>query len=60
MVAQLLICRKITDPAQVLDFLDPKLASLGDPERLPGCAEAAARIQAAIAAGKRIVGLWRL
>jgi single-stranded-DNA-specific exonuclease len=54
-VAQLLICRKICDPAQALDFLDPKLASLSDPEQLPGCSQAAARIQAAIAAGKRIV-----
>ena len=54
-VAQLLICRGITDPASARTFLDPKLSALRDPQLLPGCAEAARRIHEAIAAGKRIV-----
>ena len=31
MVAQLLVCRGVTDPAAVRDFLDPKLSALRDP-----------------------------
>jgi len=54
-VAQLLICRGITDPADAKVFLDPKLTALRDPELLPGCADAAARIHAAIQDGKRII-----
>ena len=54
-VAQLLICRGITDPAAAQTFLDPKLTALRDPQLLPGCDEAARRIHAAVAAGKRIV-----
>ena len=46
-VAQLLICRGITDPAKARSFLDPKLTDLYDPEMLPGCREAAQRIKAA-------------
>ncbi len=54
-VAQLLICRGITDPAKVRSFLDPKLTDLYDPELLPGCAAAARRIHAAVQARERIV-----
>jgi len=54
-VAQLLICRGICDPAAARQFLDPKLSHLRDPEQLPGCAEAARRIQEALRAGRRIV-----
>jgi single-stranded-DNA-specific exonuclease len=54
-VAQLLLCRGITDPDTARVFLDPKLTALRDPELLPGCAEAAERIHAAIAAGRHIV-----
>ena len=54
-VAQLLVCRGIRDPAQARRFLDPKLSALRDPELLPGCSLAAARIQAALAPGRRIV-----
>jgi single-stranded-DNA-specific exonuclease len=54
-VAQLLICRGITDPEAARTFLDPKLSALRDPELLPGCREAAQRIHETAAAGKRIV-----
>jgi single-stranded-DNA-specific exonuclease len=54
-VAQLLICRQILDPAAARDFLQAKLTALRDPETLPGCVEAARRIQAAIADRQRIV-----
>ncbi len=54
-VAQLLICRGITDPASARTFLDPKLSALRDPQLLPGCPEAVRRIHDAVAAGKRIV-----
>ena len=54
-VAQLLICRGICDPAAAKEFLDPKLSGLRDPEMLPGLPAAADRIHAAVAAGKQIV-----
>lgn len=54
-VAQLLVCRGITDPAEARVFLDPKLTDLHDPERLPGCTQAAELIHRAVAAGERIV-----
>ena len=53
-VAQLLICRGITDPGEARTFLDPKLTALRDPQLLPGCADAAGRIHQAIAEKKRI------
>ena len=53
-VAELLVCRGVTDPAAARDFLDPKLSALRDPELLPGCCEAAERIHAAVRAGRRI------
>ena len=37
MVAELLVCRGVTDPAVARDFLDPKLSALRDPGLLPGC-----------------------
>ncbi len=54
-VAELLVCRGVTDPAIARDFLDPKLSALREPGLLPGCQVAAERIHAAIAAGKRIL-----
>ncbi len=54
-VAQLLICRGITDPQVAKQFLDPKLVDLHDPEQLPGCVQAAEVIHEAVAAGERIV-----
>jgi single-stranded-DNA-specific exonuclease len=54
-VAQLLICRGITDPTKARSFLEPKLSDLYDPETLPGCAAAARRIHAAVQARQRIV-----
>ena len=53
-VAQLLVCRGVTDPDAAHTFLSPKLAALRDPECLPGCFEAARRIHEAVAAGQRI------
>ncbi|MEX0977868.1 MAG: DHH family phosphoesterase, partial [Pirellulales bacterium] len=54
-VAQLLLCRGIHDPRVARDFLEARLASLRDPEELPGLTAAADRITAAVAAGRRIV-----
>lgn len=54
-IAQLLICRGICDPERARRFLNPKLSSLYDPERLPGCVAAAERLLEAIRQGRRIV-----
>jgi single-stranded-DNA-specific exonuclease len=54
-VAQLLVCRGIYEARAARDFLEASLASLRDPEGLPGIAAAADRIMAAVAAGQRIV-----
>ncbi len=54
-VAQLLICRGISDPAAARVFLDSKLSDLRAPETLPGCAEAAEHISRAAGQQKRIV-----
>lgn len=54
-VARLLICRGLGDPAQARNFLEPKLSSLRDPGELPGVLAAAERIYAAIAGKQRIV-----
>ncbi len=54
-VAELLLCRGVSDPIAACDFLDPKLSTLRDPNLLPGCRCAAERVQAAIAAKQRIV-----
>jgi len=54
-VAELLVCRGVTDPVVAKDFLDPKLSSLRDPELLPGCRHAAELIHAAITGRRRIV-----
>ncbi len=53
-VAQLLIARGVYDPEQARSFLDAKLTGLRDPGLLPGVAEAAERIHAAIGAGRKI------
>ena len=54
-VAQLLVCRGITDPDQVREFLDVKLTGLRDPMDLPGVPAATESIFAALQAKKRIV-----
>jgi single-stranded-DNA-specific exonuclease len=54
-VAQLLLCRGISDPDHARSFLEPKLTDLYEPERLPGCVEAAARIHEAVRAHRPIV-----
>jgi single-stranded-DNA-specific exonuclease len=53
-VAQLLIARNICDPREALEFLNPKLSGLRDPEQLPGVAEAADRLIQAIRAERPI------
>ncbi|MCA9248109.1 MAG: single-stranded-DNA-specific exonuclease RecJ [Planctomycetales bacterium] len=54
-VAQLLIARGIEDPTEAREFLDIKLSGLRDPRTLPGVAEAAQRLAAAIANKRRIL-----
>lgn len=54
-LAQLLLCRGVTDPSDIRRFLDAKLADLRDPEELPGITAAADRVTSAIKARKRIV-----
>ena len=53
-MAQLLICRGLTDPEAVGEFLDPKLWALHDPELLPGCRSAAERHLDALSSARRI------
>ncbi len=54
-VAQLLICRGIDDPRLAVEFLDARLSGLRDPAELPGVANAAEQIAAAVEAKKRII-----
>ncbi|HEX4128615.1 MAG TPA: single-stranded-DNA-specific exonuclease RecJ [Pirellulales bacterium] len=54
-VAHLLLSRGIDQPQRVRDFLDCKLSHLRDPAELPGAAEAAERLYAAIADRRKIV-----
>lgn len=54
-VAQLLLSRGVYDPAAAKLFLDAKLTGLRDPDLLPGAADAAERIHAAITARRKIV-----
>lgn len=54
-VAQLLLCRGITEVSQAKEFLNPKMTELRDPERLPGLTDAADRVFGAAKAGRRIV-----
>ncbi len=54
-VAELLVCRGVSDPDQARDFLDPKLSSLRDPGLLPGCSEAANHIHSAVKDHRKIV-----
>ena len=51
-VAQLLASRGITDPTQILDFLDGKLTGLRDTADLPGVPAATDCILAAMQAEK--------
>jgi single-stranded-DNA-specific exonuclease len=53
-VAQLLLNRGLGDAAAARRFLDAALTGLHPPELLPGVAEAAERIFAAIGAGRRL------
>src|SRR5206468_1306431 len=53
-VAQLLIARGICDAREALEFLNPKLSGLRDPELLPGVPEAADRLMQAIRAERPI------
>ncbi|MEO6810529.1 MAG: single-stranded-DNA-specific exonuclease RecJ [Isosphaeraceae bacterium] len=55
LVAQILLNRGITEPAQARTFLDPRRDGLHDPETLPGITEAAKLIEAAVRAGRKII-----
>ena len=54
LTAHVLIARGYDSSEKAAGFLDPRLADLHDPELLPGVAEAADRIVAAIKSGRRI------
>jgi single-stranded-DNA-specific exonuclease len=54
-LARLLVCRGLTEPAAARDFLQAKLSQLRDPAELPGITQAAARISEAIGRRERIV-----
>ncbi|MGE0606351.1 MAG: single-stranded-DNA-specific exonuclease RecJ [Pirellulales bacterium] len=54
-VAQLLLCRGIHDPAQAQRFLAARLSDLRPPEELPGALQAAELIQQAIVERRKIV-----
>ena len=54
-VAQLLLCRGIEDPADARRFLDAKLTGLRDPEELAQATDAAGILYDAIEAGRSIV-----
>lgn len=53
-VAQLLLARGVYEPDQARTFLDAKLTGLRDPDLLPGVADAAERVHAAIRDGRKI------
>lgn len=53
-VAQLLLNRSLAEPEQIRRFLTTPFNGLHEPARLPGVAEAADRLHAAVRAGKRI------
>jgi single-stranded-DNA-specific exonuclease len=55
LLAQCLINRELTDPAQAADFLDPKLRSLRDPFLLPDMTSAVERLFAAREHGELVV-----
>jgi single-stranded-DNA-specific exonuclease len=54
-VAQLLISRGVYEAEAARTFLDAKLTGLRDPDLLPGAAEAADRVYAAVRARRKIV-----
>jgi single-stranded-DNA-specific exonuclease len=54
LLAQVLIGRGYATREAALQFLEAKLVSLHDPELLPGVAEAADRLVAAVQAGRRV------
>src|SRR4029077_15469925 len=54
-VAQLLVARGVYDADAARTFLDVKLTGLRDPDLLPGAADAAERIYAAVKARRKIV-----
>ncbi|HEV3025341.1 MAG TPA: single-stranded-DNA-specific exonuclease RecJ [Pirellulales bacterium] len=54
-LARLLVCRGLTEPAAARDFLQAKLSQLRDPAELPGVTQAVGRIGEAIRRRERIV-----
>ncbi|OQY99357.1 MAG: single-stranded-DNA-specific exonuclease RecJ [Candidatus Brocadia sp. UTAMX2] len=55
LLAQVLVNRGIVDVASARSFLQPQIASLGDPSLLPDIEKASIRINEAIRKGERIV-----
>ena len=55
LVAQILINRGISEPADARRFLEARMSFLHDPELLPGAPEAADRIVRAVRDGRKIV-----
>lgn len=54
LLAQVLVSRGLTDPAEASTYLTNTLQDLCDPTRLPGCDEAADRIVKAVKDGRRV------
>lgn len=54
-IAQILLNRRLEDPATCQAFLSPKLTQLHPPEAIPGLPRAAERIAAAIRAREKVV-----
>ncbi|BAM05310.1 single-stranded-DNA-specific exonuclease RecJ [Phycisphaera mikurensis] len=55
LVARLLVQRGHADPDAAAAFLDPRLSELPEPDALPGVPAAAARLAAAVAAGRPVI-----
>jgi single-stranded-DNA-specific exonuclease len=55
LVAQLLLNRGVGEPGEARAFLEARRDGLHDPASLPGVAEAAERIMAAVRAGRKVV-----
>ncbi|TVM03832.1 MAG: single-stranded-DNA-specific exonuclease RecJ [Candidatus Brocadia sp. WS118] len=55
LLAQVLVSRGIADVASARSFLQPQIASLGDPSLLPGIEKASIRINEAVRKGESIV-----
>ena len=55
MLAELLLARGVTQPAEAFAFLNPEVAALHDPFQMLGMDEAAARLERAIQAREPVL-----